>query len=129
MSTIPSRETKSNPVADSRITIEQIKVINKGNLAAFATVNVAGRIKIHSVRVVQQPGGLPWVAMPTTEVPAKNQGDKRKFFPTLEILDPELKSEISDAVLRAYALTIAGPSHSNGGNHPVRANIPAEDRF
>lgn len=82
------------------ITVESIKPIQSaGNLRAFATVNVSGRIRIADVRVIQQPDKLPWVSMPSR---AYEKDGIRKWAPIVELLDETLKGEISEAVLKEY---------------------------
>jgi SpoVG len=48
------------------VTVESIKPITgAGNLRAFATVNIAGKLRIADVRIIQQPNQEPWVSMPS----------------------------------------------------------------
>ena len=82
------------------VNVEQIKPItNAGNLKAFATVNVAGRIRISDVRVIQQAGQSAWVSMPSR---AYEKDGQRKWAPIVEIQDEKLKDEISEAVLAEF---------------------------
>jgi DNA-binding cell septation regulator SpoVG len=79
------------------VTIESIKPITgAGNLRAFATINVGGRVRISDVRVIQQPNQEAWVSMPSR---AYEKDGQRKWSPTVEILDEALKKEIVDVVL------------------------------
>src|SRR5262245_39308677 len=48
------------------VQVESIKPLaNAGNLKAFAVVTIADVIRIHDIRVVQQPHQSPWVSMPS----------------------------------------------------------------
>ncbi len=84
------------------VEVISVKHINKGSLRAFATVKVANKLTIHSVRIIQQDGQEAWVSMPQTEAPSAN-GGKPRYFPIVEILDDNLKKQISDAVLGSWA--------------------------
>jgi DNA-binding cell septation regulator SpoVG len=82
------------------VSVESIRPIeNAGNLKAFAVVEIAGKIKIADVKVVQQPGQKAWVAMPSKSYEVNGQ---RKWSHTIEILDESLKNEISAAVLAEF---------------------------
>ena len=51
-----------------QIEVENIhKLDGAGNLKAFASVNIGGKLTIHSLRIVQQPGQKAWVALPQRE--------------------------------------------------------------
>src|SRR5438309_9413416 len=90
------------------VTVESVKPItNAGNLRAFAVVNIADKIKIHGVRVIQQPNQEAWVSMPSR---AYEKDGQRKWAPTVEILDEKLKEEISSVVLAEYSRLRAQPS-------------------
>ena len=83
------------------VRIESIKPINgAGNLRAFAVVNVADKIRIADVRVIQQPNQKPWVSMPSR---AYEKDGQRKWAATVELLDEKLRDEISQAVLAEFA--------------------------
>jgi DNA-binding cell septation regulator SpoVG len=102
-----------------RIVVEKIVPVRKGNLAAFATVVIFDKIRIHSIRIIDQPGKSPRVSMPQTEIPAKTQGEKRKFYSIVDILDQNLKEAICGAVLAAYK-----NQQETQQQGPVRASIP-----
>lgn len=78
-----------------------IKHINKGSLKAFATVKVANKVVIHSLRIIQQKGQSAWVSMPQTEVPSSN-GGKPRYFPIVEVVDEDLKKQICETVLSSW---------------------------
>ena len=83
------------------VTVDSIRSIeNAGNLKAFAVVEISGKIKIADVKVVQQPGQHPWVAMPSKSYEVNGQ---RRWSSTIEILDETLKEEITRAVLDEYS--------------------------
>jgi DNA-binding cell septation regulator SpoVG len=85
----------------SAVTVDEIKRIERGTLRAFVTVTLAGKLRIHSVRIVQQPGQAAWVSMPQNEVKSQ-EGGKSKYYPTVEVTDENLKRQISEAVLAAW---------------------------
>lgn len=76
-----------------------VPVNGKGNLRAFADVEVNSTFILHSCRVIQQPGQRPWVSMPQAEVLKDGQ---KPYYPIVKILDKQLEAEIKQAVLSAY---------------------------
>src|SRR5881409_293572 len=61
-------QTKNQKERENRsmVTVESIKPITgAGNLRAFAIVNIADRLRVHDVRIIQQPGQEAWVSMPS----------------------------------------------------------------
>jgi DNA-binding cell septation regulator SpoVG len=83
------------------VTVESIKPIaNAGNLRAFAVIAVAGKLRISDVRVIAQPNQEPWVSMPSR---AYEKDGQRKWAPIVELLDEQLKKDISQAVLTEYS--------------------------
>jgi len=84
-----------------KIDVQTIKTINKGSLRAFASVTIADKLTIHSIRIVQQDGQAAWVSLPQSEVKAAD-GGKSKYFPIVEISDETLRNQIINAVLAAY---------------------------
>ena len=83
------------------VRIESIKPIsNAGNLRAFATVNIADKLRISDVRIIAQPNQRPWVSMPSRAYEANGE---RKWAAIVELLDETLKKEVSDAVLAEFA--------------------------
>ncbi len=83
------------------VRVDQIKPINKGSLRAFATVTIAGKLTIHSIRIVQQAEQAAWVSLPQNEVKAAD-GGKSKYFPIVEVHDDGLKKQIINAVLAEF---------------------------
>jgi DNA-binding cell septation regulator SpoVG len=83
-----------------RVDVLEIRPIEgKGNLKAFVSVEIAKKFKIHSCRVVQQPGQAPWVSTPQESYTAKDGSTKYK--PLVELAD-DIKADVSAAVLNAY---------------------------
>jgi DNA-binding cell septation regulator SpoVG len=91
------------------VTIESIKpVTNAGNVRAFCAVNISNKVRITDVRVIQSPGQRAWVSMPSKCWETKD--GKRQFTAIVEILDKDLKDQISHAVLTLYASLDGAPS-------------------
>jgi DNA-binding cell septation regulator SpoVG len=83
------------------VRVDSVRRVDKGSLRAFATVTIAGKLTIHSIRIVQQAGQAAWVSLPQSEVKAAD-GGKSKYFPIVEIGDAALKDQVINAVLAAY---------------------------
>ena len=81
------------------VEVTRITPVGKGNLQAFASVDIAGKMKIHSCRIIQQPGQAAWVSLPQSEW--TDRDGNRKFFPVIEVSD-NLKAAIQETVLRAW---------------------------
>ena len=77
------------------------RVDGSGSLKAFAKVRL-GCITIHSCRVIQQPGGDPWVALP--QLPARRRIDSAGagWAPVVEITNPAVLAALREAVLAAW---------------------------
>jgi DNA-binding cell septation regulator SpoVG len=83
-----------------RVDVVKVRPIQgKGNLKAFASVQIAGKMTIHSCRIVQQAGQVPWVSLPQESYTDKE--GKTKYSPIVEIPE-EWKPDIQAAVLGAY---------------------------
>ena len=80
------------------VTVENIKLINKGSLRAFCTV-VIGTLKIHSCRVLQENDKAAWVSLPQQEW--TDREGKKRYSPIVEVPD-HIKTVIQDAVLREW---------------------------
>jgi DNA-binding cell septation regulator SpoVG len=98
------------------VTVLKIQPVNKGSLKAFASVDIAGKLKIHSCRIVQQAGQAPWVSLPQNEWTDKD-GNK-KFFPVIEVPDA-VKSAIETEILKVWRSNNGG-----GGGKPDDGGIP-----
>ncbi len=66
-----------------------------GAMKAFADIVIDEALLIKGLRVIQGKNGL-FVSMP------KMQGKDKKWYDTIKPLTPEVKSGISEAVLKAY---------------------------
>jgi len=88
-------------VNQQTVRVDSIKRLDKGSLKAFASVTIANKLTIHSIRIVQQAGQAAWVSLPQNEVKAQD-GGKSKYFPIVEIADDHVKQQVIDAVLAAY---------------------------
>src|SRR5262249_32140029 len=83
------------------VTVDEIKPVDRGVLRAFCTITIAGKLTIHSVRIIEEPGKAAWVSLPQNQVlPAG--GGKAKYFPIVEVTDENLKQQITTAVLQAW---------------------------
>ena len=83
------------------VTVDSIKPVNKGSLRAFATVTIAGKLTINSIRIIQQADQSAWVSLPQNEVKSAD-GGRSKYFPIVEVHDDGLKKQIINAVLAEY---------------------------
>jgi DNA-binding cell septation regulator SpoVG len=88
-------------MSQTAVKVDSIRRIDKGSLRAFASVTLAGKLTIHSIRIVQQAGQEAWVSLPQSEVKAAD-GRKSKYFPIVEISDATLKDQVINAVLAEY---------------------------
>jgi len=80
----------------------EIKLITgAGTLSANAVVTVSGKIRVHGYCVFEKPGQHPSVSSPAKSYETKD--GKKKWLPIVEVIDPELKRQIEQAVLTAYA--------------------------
>jgi DNA-binding cell septation regulator SpoVG len=98
-----------------RVDVVKIRPIQgKGNLKGFASVQIAGKVTIHSCRIVQQPGQAPWVSLPQEEY--TDREGKKRYSPMVEIPD-EWKEPLSHAVLDAFSQHEMGntPERNYGG--------------
>lgn|SRR3990167_388057 len=81
-----------------KITVERIKhLTTTGKLKAFLDVNFDG-VVVNGAKIFEGPSGL-FAALPS------QMGKDEKYYPTVEISDPALKSEFNRVCLAAY-----GPS-------------------
>ena len=82
------------------ITVENLRKLDgSGNLKAFVSVNIGGKLTIHSCRIIQQPNQQPWVSLPQREWTDKD-GNKH-FAPLIEVSD-KVKNAIQEAVLSTW---------------------------
>ena len=83
-----------NPYLDS-IAVLSIKPIDKGNLRAFADIQLGETLIISGCRVIQQPNQRAYVALPQAE----NNG---KFYPVITAVDKRFKEAVEQNVLAAW---------------------------
>jgi len=82
------------------ITVENLRKLDgSGNLKAFVSVNIGGKLTIHSCRIIQQPNQEAWVSLPQREWVDKD-GNKH-YAPLIEVPD-KVKSAIQEAVLDTW---------------------------
>jgi DNA-binding cell septation regulator SpoVG len=82
------------------VTVESIKPLtNAGSLRAFATVLIAGKLRICNCRIIQQAGETAWVSLPAR---AYEKDGKRLWASIVEILDEKLKRQVTDAILAEF---------------------------
>jgi DNA-binding cell septation regulator SpoVG len=86
--------------------VEISPVQNRGALRAFVNLQLGG-IVINDCRIIKEPGKNPWVSMPVLSY--KNQFGTIQYRTLIEILDKNLKNEISKTVLEVW--------EKNGGRY------------
>ena len=88
------------------IRVTRIRPIEKGNLKAFADVQI-GEIEVRGFRVIQQPSQGAWVSVPQTEYTKDNE----KRYHNIVVLSEDLKQKVDAEILRAW-----GETKNNGGD-------------
>jgi len=84
---------------------EEIKIISitpvldRGALKAFVELQI-GHLVIYDCRIIKENGRQPWVSMPVLSY--KNNHGTVCYRPLLQVLDKNLKNEISQSVLEAW---------------------------
>lgn len=100
----------------AQIKVSRVQHLTTGSsLKAFCSVEL-GPLTINDVKVIQQPGKEPWVAMPSREY--QDGEGNRKFAPVVEIADGSLKDDLTQAVLAAWK-SQAGSEAPEGGDNPA----------
>lgn len=82
------------------VKVLRFQPVNKGSLLAFASVDIGGKMKIHSCRLIKDGSKAAWVSLPQSEW-TDSEG-KKKYFSIIE-LPENVKEAIQDAVLEAWA--------------------------
>ena len=82
-----------------KITVEEIRSVNKGNVRAFADVSIADRLTIYGLKVIQLQARAPWVALPQREW--TDETGKTRYSPTLKLAE-DIKRAVDAAVLGAW---------------------------
>ena len=84
----------------SKIRVVNLSLVEKpGTIRAFAEVQVGRSLRINDVKLIQQPGQKPWVAMPSRDYVGAD--GKKHYAPVVEVKDA-LKDAITAAVLAAW---------------------------
>ena len=85
----------SNPYLD-RITVTSVRRLDgKGNLKAFAALQLGETMIIEGCRIIQQPGQRAYVAFPQNEA-------NGKFYPIVTAVDKRFKEAVEAKVLAAW---------------------------
>ena len=79
-----------------------VRRVGKGTLRAVARVRLAGCIEIAGVRVLQQPGGDPWVALPQVPARRRTGGTGSGWAQTVAITSAPVLAALRYAVLDAW---------------------------
>jgi DNA-binding cell septation regulator SpoVG len=87
-------------IAETEV-LELRRVTGAGALRALVKVRL-GAVLVRGVRIIQQDGGEPWIALP--QVPARRRvdGSGSGWSRIIEVVDPAVSDQLRDAVLRAW---------------------------
>jgi len=80
-------------------------VMDRGALKAFAQIQV-GDFTFTDCRIINENGKKPWVSMPVLSY--KNEHGMTRYRTLVQVLDKNLKNEISQAILRAWGSNYGG---------------------
>ncbi len=86
----------SNPYLN-RISVLKITPINKGNVKAFASVQLGTTLTINSIKIVQQAGQKAYVRLPESE-------QNGKYFPVVSADDKQFQEAVQEKVLAAWEI-------------------------
>jgi hypothetical protein len=93
---------QGGPGRPSAIEVLEVRRVNgRGSLKAFAKVRL-GCITIDSCRIIQQPGGDPWLALPQLPVRRRPGGRSADWAPMVEITNPAVLVQLREAVLAVW---------------------------
>ncbi len=73
--------------------------VEAGNLKAYCSVDIGGKIRINSCRVVCQPGQLAWPSLP--QASWSDPDGRIRYFPLVE-LPKHVEHEVKKAILRGW---------------------------
>jgi len=91
---------EEHPNSQNEIKILSISPVdNRGALKAFVNIQV-GSFSIVDCRIVQDHDAKPWVSMPVLSY--KNEQGSIRYKTLIQIINKNLKNEITQAVLRAW---------------------------
>lgn len=85
----------NNPYLD-RIQVISVRSVDKGNLRAFAEIQLGETLIISGCRIIQQAGQSAYVAFPQNE----NGG---KYYPVVTAVDKRFKEAVEIKVLAAWS--------------------------
>jgi len=78
------------------IQVEEIRKLERGSLRGFATVNVAGLIRISHIKIIQPEGKEAFIQMPQRSYQMSN--GERRYSNVIDLPD-NVSSELEKAVL------------------------------
>jgi DNA-binding cell septation regulator SpoVG len=78
------------------IRVEEIRKLERGSLRGFATVNVAGMIRISHIKIIQPEGKEAFIEMPQRSYQTNKGG--RRYSNVVDLPD-DLTREIEKAIL------------------------------
>jgi SpoVG len=78
------------------IRVEEIRKLERGSLRGFATVNVAGLIRISHIKIIHPEGKEPFIQMPQRSYQTNDGG--RRYSNVVDLPD-DLKKRVETAVL------------------------------
>lgn len=97
----------------AQISVTRINRQDKGNLKAFANIDINGKIEIYGVRLLDGKNGM-FLGMPS------RKGQDDKYYDHVKIKDEPLRDQILAAVVKAYE------ADGKGGDSQAP---PSEDAF
>ena len=83
------------------IEVLELRRIDRGSLKAAVKVRL-GPVVIDGVRIVQQEGGAPWLALPQAPARRKRDGSGSGWSRIVEVIDPAVSDRLRAEVLRAW---------------------------
>jgi hypothetical protein len=78
------------------IRVEEIRKLERGSLRGFATVNVAGMVRISHIKIIQPEGKEAFIQMPQRSYQTNKGG--RRYSNVVDLPD-DLTREVEKAVL------------------------------
>jgi len=97
-----------------KVEVERIKVMNAGNLVAYADVCIGGCAIIKGCRIVRGENGL-FASVPATK------GKDDKYYPIVWFKSKELSAQFSAETVKAVEEKIASEVVDGPGPEPVSA--------
>ena len=93
------------------IRVEEIRKLERGSLRGFATVNVAGLIRISHIKIIHPEGKEPFIQMPQRSYQTNN--GERRYSNVIDLPD-DLTREIEKAEGEKVLKAVLGeqPLHS-----------------